>query len=125
MSGIVRTDRIATQMQRELSDIIQHLKDPRIGGMVSVTHVDVTRALRHAKVYVSVYDDDARAAQDAFSAIEAAGSFIRREIGARMMIRYTPQLHFVCDDSIAYGVRMTHRIDEVVGGQTHADESEA
>ena len=82
-----------------------------------MTRVEVTRDLRHAKVYVSVYDKDEESAKASFKAIESAGGFIRREVGARMKIRYTPLLHFVMDDSIAYGVRMTHRIDEVVSSQ--------
>lgn len=115
MSDIVRTDRIGVEMQREISNIIQELKDPRISGMISVTRVDVTRDLRHAKVYVSVFNSDQAAAKKCFQAIESAGGFIRREVGSRILIRYTPQLHFVMDDSIEYGVRMTHRIEEVLG----------
>ncbi len=117
MSDIVRTDRIGVEMQREISDIIHELKDPRICGMISVTRVDVTRDLRHAKVYVSVYHQDQAAAKKCFNAIEAAGGYIRREVGSRILIRYTPQLHFVMDDSIEYGVRMTHRINEVLASE--------
>ena len=106
MSDVVRTDRISVEMQREISDIIKGLKDPRIGGMISVTRVEVTRDLRHAKVYVSVYDKDEESAKASFKAIESAGGFIRREVGARMKIRYTPLLHFVMDDSIAYGAHI-------------------
>ena len=122
MSGVVRTDRIGVEMQREISDIIQSMKDPRIQGMISVTRVDVTRDLRHAKVYISIYNRDEAAVKETFNAIKAAGGFIRRETGSRIMIRYTPELHFVLDDSIAYGVEMIHRIDSLVGAEQKARE---
>ncbi len=57
-----------------------------------------------------------------FLTIESAGGFIRREVGSRILIRYTPQLHFVMDDSIEYGVRMTHRIEEVLGDSENENE---
>nr|WP_243108378.1 30S ribosome-binding factor RbfA [Maliibacterium massiliense] len=116
MSDRARTDRVSVEMQREISDIILHtLKDPRITGIVSVTHVEVTRDMSHAKVRISVYGaEDARACQASFDAIVAAGGFIRRELGARMGLRHIPQLHFALDTSIAYGIHMAKLIDDVI-----------
>jgi len=122
LSSAVRTDRIGVEMQREISDIIHGMKDPRIQGMISVTRVDVTRDLRHAKVFVSIFDRDEEAAKKSFEAIRSAAGYIRRETGARMLIRYTPELHFVLDDSIAYGVEMIHKIDSIVSQEEHSDE---
>ena len=121
MSNAVRTDRIGTEMQREISDIIHSMKDPRIQGMISVTRVDVTRDLRHAKVFVSIFDRDEETVKRSFDAIRSAAGYIRRETGARIMIRYTPELHFVLDDSIAYGVEMIHRIDSIVSAEKRSE----
>ena len=122
MSSAVRTDRIGVEMQREISDISHNMKDPRIRGMISVTRVDVTRDLRHAKVFISIFSREEDAVKRSFDAIRSAAGYIRRETGARMMIRYTPELHFVLDDSIAYGVEMIHKIDSIVSAEEHSDE---
>ena len=110
-----RINKINEEVRRELSNIVRELKDSRIPMMTSIVAVRVTNDLSYAKVYVSVFNSDQAAAKKCFQAIESAGGFIRREVGSRILIRYTPQLHFVMDDSIEYGVRMTHRIEEVLG----------
>jgi ribosome-binding factor A len=109
-----RMTRVSVEMQRELAEIIRSLKDPRIKGVVSVTSCDVTRDFRHAKVRISVYGVDELAAAECFAAIEAAKGYIRREIGSRMKLRYTPQMHFASDTSIEYGVHMARLLNELV-----------
>ncbi|HLS88080.1 MAG TPA: 30S ribosome-binding factor RbfA [Sphingobacteriaceae bacterium] len=100
----VRQERLAEAIKQELSEILRVMRDPRI-GMASVVSVDVSRDLRHAKVYVSVFgDEDQRA--DTFAALSKARGFIRSELAKRLRIRYTPEIHFQLDDSIAHGARV-------------------
>ncbi|HHV58790.1 MAG TPA: 30S ribosome-binding factor RbfA [Clostridiaceae bacterium] len=109
-----RTNRIAEEMKKEISDIIQNqIKDPRLPPMVSVVRVEVTRDLRYARVYASVLGDDA-SKEGAIAALKSASGFIRREVGQRIKLRYTPELVFELDDSIEHGVYMSRLIDEVV-----------
>ena len=100
-----RISRINEELQRELSDLIRALKDPRVQqSMISVTKVEATGDLRYAKVYISVLDKDKT--RETLKGLKSAGGFLRREIAARLQLRYTPELVFVEDDSIAYGARM-------------------
>lgn len=100
-----RISRINEELQRELSDLIRALKDPRVQqSMISVTKVEATGDLRYAKVYISVLDKDK--ARETLKGLKSAGGFLRREIAARLQLRYTPELVFVEDDSVAYGARM-------------------
>ena len=100
-----RISRINEELQRELSALIRSLKDPRVQqSMVSVTKVEATGDLRYAKVYISVLDKDK--AREVLKGLKSAGGFLRREIAGRLQLRYTPELVFVEDDSIAYGVKM-------------------
>ena len=100
-----RISRINEELQRELSDLIRALKDPRVQqSMISVTKVEATGDLRYAKVYISVLDKDK--ARETLKGLKSAGGFLWREIAARLQLRYTPELVFVEDDSIAYGARM-------------------
>ena len=100
-----RIGRINEELQRELSSLIRTLKDPRgQQSMVSVTKVEATGDLRYAKVYISVLDKDK--SKETLKGLKSAGGFLRREIGSRLQLRYTPELIFEQDDSIAYGARM-------------------
>ena len=100
-----RIGRINEELQRELSSLIRTLKDPRVQqSMVSVTKVEATGDLRYAKVYISVLDKDK--SKDTLKGLKSAGGFLRREIGSRLQLRYTPELVFELDDSIAYGAHM-------------------
>ena len=100
-----RKGRINEELQRELSALIRTLKDPRVQqSMVSVTKVEATGDLRYAKVYISVLDKDK--SKETPKGLKSAGGFLRREIGSRLQLRYTPELVFEEDDSIAYGAKM-------------------
>lgn len=100
-----RICRINEDLQRELSALIRVLKDPRVQqSMVSVTKVDTTGDLRYAKVYISVLDKDK--SKETLKGLRSAGGYLRREIAGRLHLRYTPELVFEEDDSIAYGARM-------------------
>jgi ribosome-binding factor A len=109
-----RTNRISEEMKKELSDIIHNeLKDPRLPQMVSVVSVNVTRDLRYAKVYISVLGNDEQK-KNAISGLKSAAGFIRRKVGHRMQIRYTPELQFELDNSIEHGVYISKLINETI-----------
>ncbi len=109
-----RTDRIAGEMQKEISGIIRYsIKDPRLPDLVSVTAVRVTRDLRYAKVYISIFGTDEEK-KDAINALNHAAGFVRREVGRKIQLRYTPELTFITDDSIEQGIHISHLIDETL-----------
>ena len=100
-----RIGRINEEIQRELSDLLRSVKDPRVQKtMVSVTRVDTTSDLRFAKVYVSVYDKDQ--SKEVFKGLKAAGGFLRHELANRLSLRHTPELVWTEDHSITYGARI-------------------
>ena len=101
-----RIGRINEEIQRELSQQIRRLKDPRVSqvGMVSVTHVDTTSDLRYAKVYVSVLDKGRE--KDVLKGLKSASGFLRRELGHALQLRCTPELQFIGDDSIQHGAHI-------------------
>ena len=118
-----RIDRISEEVRREVDRIIREdLNDPRISGTFSVTHADVTRDLRHAKIYVSVLEDEKRA--DMLAALKKAAGFIRRELGQNIVIRYSPELTFVSDENIAYGVHIAKVLADAQRTEAHHDEDE-
>ncbi len=101
------------EVQRELSEIIRsEIKDPRIHPMTTVVSVDVTPDLKYCKAYVSVLGD-AEAAQETIQGLKSAVGYVRRELAHRVNLRNTPEITFVLDQSIEYGVHMSHLIDEV------------
>ena len=116
-----RIDRISEEVRREVDRIIREdLNDPRISGTFSVTHADVTRDLRYAKIYVSVLEDDKRAGM--MAALKKAAGFIRRELGQNIIIRYSPELTFVSDENIAYGVHIAKVLADAQKTEANHDE---
>lgn len=100
-----RIDRISEEVRREVDRIIrEELNDPRVSGTFSITRAEVTRDLRYAKIYVSVLEDDKR--DDLLKALKSASGYIRRALGKGILIRYSPELTFVKDENIAYGVHI-------------------
>ena len=100
-----RIGRINEEIQRELSGLFRTLKDPRVqGGMVTITHVDTTSDLRYSRIYVSVLDKAQE--KDVVKGLKSAAGYLRRELGASLRLRYTPELQFVADDSIEYGAHI-------------------
>ncbi len=101
------------EVQRELSEIIRtEIKDPRIHPMTTVVAVDVTPDLKYCKAYVSVLGDE-EAAKATLQGLKSAVGYVRRELARRVNLRNTPEITFVLDQSIEYGVHMSHLIDEV------------
>lgn len=109
-----RSDRISEEIRKELSDMFRNqIKDPRFPEFVSVTAVRVTRDLRYAKAYISVYGDEEQKS-NALTILTNASGFIRHEIGRRISMRYTPEFTFILDDSIEKGMELRRFIEETV-----------
>ncbi len=109
-----RIDRISEEVRREVDAIIrEEMHDPRIIGTYSITRADVTRDLRYAKIFVSVLEDDKR--DSLMEALKNARGYIRHALGKRMIIRYTPELIFVSDKNIEYGVHIAKVLADSVG----------
>ena len=109
-----RGGRINEEVKREISTIIRNeIKDPRLTAMVSVTDVKVTKDLRYAKVFVSIFGIDDEEKNNTFIALKNASGYIRREIGQRINLRYNPQIIFELDDSINYGMHIEELIQKV------------
>jgi len=108
-----RSRRVADEIQRNMAELIQmELGDPRI-GMVTVTGVEVSHEFEHAKVYFSVLGDRAQA-DITTKALNHAAGFLRRALSKRLKIRVVPQLHFVYDETIERGNRLSALIDAAV-----------
>ena len=108
-----RIKRISEEVKRVVSDIISNeLKDPRISPMTSLTHVEVTRDLRFAKIYISVLGNEVEK-NETLEGLENAKGFIRREIGNRIKLRYVPEPTFSLDDSIEQSIYISKLIDKV------------
>lgn len=109
----VKNRRINDEVMKALSEIIRgDLKDPRISPLTSVVAVNVAPDLKTCKAWISVYGD-ADAGRRTMEGIRSASGFIRGELARRVNLRNTPELTFLFDDSIAYGVAMSKKIDEV------------
>ena len=99
-----RIDRINEEIQRELASLIPMVKDPRVTGMISVMAVDTTTDLRYAKVFISILDKSDE--QQVMRGLKSAAGWLRRELGHRLQLRYTPELSFVLDESIDKGAHI-------------------
>ena len=116
-----RRDRVSEQIRRELAELIRsELKDPRV-GMVSITDVEVTADYAHAKVFFSTLAGSERVAE-VLAGLDKASGFLRRELGRRITIHTTPQLHFVFDQSLERGADLSALIQKAVA---ISDSSEA
>lgn len=110
--------RINGEVQRELSNIIRgEVKDPRIAPMTSVVAVEVAPDLKTCKAYISVLGDE-EAQKDTIKGLTSAEGYIRRALAKSINLRNTPQIRFILDQSIEYGVNMSKKIDEI----THSNE---
>lgn len=116
-----RSQRVAEQIQRELADLLQfEVKDPRV-SRVTVTEVEVSGDLAHAKVFYSSTEN----VPELQKGLEKAAGFLRSQLSQRMLMRTVPQLHFVYDASIERGMRLSRLIDDAVAqdGQRKPDEN--
>lgn len=109
---MARIDKINGEVMRELANIIRNLKDTRIPLMTSVVKVSVTNDLRYAKAYISVMGDD-ETKKKAMEGLKSASGFIRREIGKKIDLRYTPEFIFELDNSIEHGARIEQLLNNL------------
>ena len=117
----IKNIRINGEVQKELSNIIRgEVKDPRIHPLTSVTSVIVAPDLKTCKSFISVLGDEAQAA-DTLAGLRSAEGFIRSQLARNLNLRNTPEIRFILDESIAYGVEMSRKIDELTGGKDETD----
>lgn len=107
-----RNSRVGEEIKKEISLMIrEEMKDPRIKGLISITHVEVTNDLRYAKVYISIMATlEERTVT--LQTLKKAGGYLRSELAKRLQLRYTPEILFKFDDSIEYGAK----INEILSG---------
>ena len=116
----IKNIRINSEVQRELSSIIRtEVKDPRIHPMTSVVAVEVAPDLKTCKAYISVLGNE-KAQEDTMAGLKSAESYVRRQLARNLNLRNTPEIRFILDQSIEYGVHMSKLIDEV----SHKDTSD-
>jgi len=109
----IKNTRINGEVKRELSNIIRgEIKDPRINPLTSVVEVEVAPDLKSAKAYISVLGDE-QSQKDTLAGLKSAEGYSRRALAKSINLRNTPQIHFVMDQSIEYGVNMSKLIDDV------------
>lgn len=109
----IKNTRINQEVQKELGVLIaQELKDPRVNPMTSVVACEVAPDLKTAKVYISVLGDE-ESQKATLKGLASAAPFLRSELAHRINLRNTPELKFICDQSIEYGVNMSKLIDDV------------
>lgn len=109
----IKNTRINMEVQRELSEIIRlEIKDPRIHPMTTVVDVSVTPDLKYCKAFISILGDE-EAGKSTIEGLKSAEGYIRRELARRVNLRNTPEIKFILDQSIEYGVNMSRLIDEV------------
>ncbi|GFI14947.1 MAG: 30S ribosome-binding factor RbfA [Lachnospiraceae bacterium] len=113
----MKNTRINGEVQRVLAEIIRgDIKDPRVSSLTSVVAVEVAPDLKTCKAWISVYGEE-DVQKDTLEGLKSAEGYIRKELARRVNLRNTPEIRFIVDQSIAYGVRMSKLIDEVNNGQ--------
>ena len=109
----IKNTRVNAEVQRELSNILRDgIKDPRVAPMTSVVAVSVAPDLKTCKAYISVLGDE-KAQSDTIKGLQSAEGYIRRELARTINMSNTPEITFVLDQSIEYGVNMSKKIDEL------------
>lgn len=121
----VKNTRINGEVLKELSNIIRsEIKDPRINPMTSVVAVEVAPDLKTCKAYISVLGDE-KSQKDTITGLKSAEGYIRRQLARTVNLRNTPEIRFILDQSIEYGINMSKLIDEVTehDNKIHVEES--
>ncbi|SHM49815.1 ribosome-binding factor A [Caldanaerovirga acetigignens] len=108
-----RTERVSVEIQKAVSEIINNeLKDPRIQGLISVTKVDVSKDLRYAKIFLSIYGDE-ETKHNVLEALNHAEGFIKRELANRVRLKFMPKLNFKLDESIEYSIYISKLLKDM------------
>ena len=108
-----RIDKISEEVKKEVDHIIREsLDDPRIRGTYGIVRADVTRDLKQAKIYVSILESEL--AVPMMKALASAAGFVRHELGKRLQLRYVPEITFVLDKNIEYGIHISEVLKRVL-----------
>ena len=111
----IKNTRINSEVQRELANLIRsEIKDPRVGPMTCVTDVEVAPDLKKCKVWISTLGDD-EAREGTLKGLKNAEGFLRSQLAKNLNLRNTPELRFISDTSIEYGMKMNKLLDDVKG----------
>jgi ribosome-binding factor A len=123
--GFSRSDRIAEQVRRELTDLLRsEVKDPRLAphlSLMTLTDVEVSTDYSHAKVFYTTLGDES-AKNELSKGLERLAGFLRRELGKRIRLHHTPQLHFAFDSSVERGTHLSQLIDAAVASDQKSDD---
>jgi ribosome-binding factor A len=120
----IRPERVAETIKREMAEILaKRLRDPRLGGMISVTDVEVTADLSLARIFVSVLAPDAERDR-ALEALTHSAGFVRHELAPRLGLREVPEIRFLLDTSIQRGARVEELLRRIASGEAIADDDE-
>ena len=118
----IKNTRVNTEVMHELSNILRGgIKDPRVAEFTSVVAVEVPPDLKTCKAYISVLGDE-KAQADTIRGLQSAEGYIRRELAHSLNLRNTPEIRFVLDQSIEYGVAMSKKIDDITKRQEKEEE---
>lgn len=118
----IKNTRVNTEVMHELSNILRGgIKDPRVAEFTSVVVVEVAPDLKTCKAYISVLGDE-KAQADTIRGLQSAEGYIRRELAHSLNLRNTPEIRFVLDQSIEYGVAMSKKIDDITKRQEKEEE---
>jgi ribosome-binding factor A len=125
MADSRRVSRLASLIKREVSlMLMSEIKDDRVGaGMASVTEVEVSGDLQHAKIFVSIYGSD-QAKLETMAGLKACTGFVRRELGQRIRLRRTPEVVFLEDTSLERGDKMLHLLKQIEENRPPREEEE-
>ena len=111
----IKNTRVNAEVQHELANLIREgIKDPRIHPVTSVTAVEVAPDLKTCRAYISVMGNE-EAKKNTIAGLKSAEGYIRRQLAKNINLRNTPEIRFILDESIEYGVAMSKLIDEVTG----------
>ncbi|TNF55569.1 30S ribosome-binding factor RbfA [bacterium] len=118
-----RSARVKDLIREEVADIIMHkLKDPRL-GFVTVTDAQVSDDLRHARIYMSVFEEEKKDAS--LKVLNSSARFIRNELGKRIKIKFIPDLTFKLDESITYGAKIDQLLEDIKPGEDSSENDES
>ena len=109
-----RSERTSRLIQREISGLLEReVNDPRLSKLISVTEVELSPDLKHAKIFVSTLGSEINNKEDMLAGFNTASGFLRKELASHLKLKYTPQLSFHYDDSIERGARLLKLIEEL------------
>ncbi|MBL1209653.1 30S ribosome-binding factor RbfA [Geminocystis sp. GBBB08] len=123
MANSRRVEKVSSLIKREISQmLISEIKDDRVGaGMVSITDVEISGDLQHAKVFVSIYGTDS-AKNETMEGLKACTSFVRKSLGKKISLRHTPEIRFVEDSSLEKGDNLINLINSITHNSSTEEE---